>query len=280
MPEPARSPAPESAAAFADILCAVNGSRGSQIAAEQAIALAKPGATIRFIAVWYSAGTGLAATAQLSERRARNALTKCTGQAERAGVSATVELRKSRSATNALLSESESHDLLVLGSIGSSRASGIMMGSSATQAAHRTLKPLLIARRAKSSEEFPMKVLLASDGSPGSWAAARATSRIARGCGSQVEMIHVPSDTDPKRRRRIDQQIAAIREVTGVEPMVTVGAGQIAGQIVETARKGNFTLLAIGHRGVSGARALGSVSERVAHQVPCSVLVVPLENQD
>jgi nucleotide-binding universal stress UspA family protein len=31
----------------------------------------------------------------------------------------------------------------------------------------------------------------------------------------------------------------------------------------------------IGHRGLGGAQALGSVSERVANKAQCSVLVVP-----
>jgi nucleotide-binding universal stress UspA family protein len=33
-------------------------------------------------------------------------------------------------------------------------------------------------------------------------------------------------------------------------------------------------LLVVGSRGLHGPRALGSVSERVAHSAPCSVLVV------
>ncbi|MGE5407272.1 MAG: universal stress protein [Syntrophothermus sp.] len=33
--------------------------------------------------------------------------------------------------------------------------------------------------------------------------------------------------------------------------------------------------MGIGRRGVSGIKALGSVSERVVHRAPCSVLVMP-----
>jgi nucleotide-binding universal stress UspA family protein len=33
-------------------------------------------------------------------------------------------------------------------------------------------------------------------------------------------------------------------------------------------------LLVLGSRGLRGLRALGSVSERVAHQAPCSLLVL------
>jgi nucleotide-binding universal stress UspA family protein len=42
---------------------------------------------------------------------------------------------------------------------------------------------------------------------------------------------------------------------------------------VKTAANERVTLVAVGSRGLTGVRALGSVSERVAHQAPCSVLV-------
>ena len=36
----------------------------------------------------------------------------------------------------------------------------------------------------------------------------------------------------------------------------------------------NADIVVVGSRGLHGLKALGSVSERVAHQAPCSVLVV------
>ena len=42
--------------------------------------------------------------------------------------------------------------------------------------------------------------------------------------------------------------------------------------LLEAARDAD--LLVVGSRGVTGLRALGSVSERVAHRAPCSLLVV------
>ena len=42
--------------------------------------------------------------------------------------------------------------------------------------------------------------------------------------------------------------------------------------LLEAARE--VDLLVVGSRGLRGLRALGSVSERVAHQAPCSVLVL------
>jgi nucleotide-binding universal stress UspA family protein len=263
-------------APFADIVCAVNGSRGSAEAARQAISLARPDAALAFIAVAYSTGSGLAETAGLGERRAREALEEAARWAKRAGVTASTELRKGRSANEILLAEAERHELLVLGSHGGSRAAGIMLGSTATRAAHETSTPLLIARPlAERWRNFPARILLASDGSPGSWAAARAAARIACARGSRIEILYVPSEFAPERRRTLSEQVVAIKELTGVEPTVAGGDHGVAQRIVEFAREEECSLIAVGRRGVSGIRALGSVSEQVVHRAPCPVLVVP-----
>lgn len=272
----AASEAPGATAPFADILCAVNGSRGSAEAARQAVALAGPDAALTFIAVSYTTGSGLGETAALGEPRARKALEQSARLAERAGVMASSELRKARSTSETLLAEAERHELLVLGSRGGSRAGGIFLGSTATRAAHETPTALLVARKSDARwREFPARILLASDGSPGSWAAARATARIARARGSRVEVLYVPNEVAPERRRTVSEQAVAIQELTGVEPTVADGLGHVAERITDVARGERSSLIALGHRGVRGVKALGSVSERVVHRAPCSVLVVP-----
>jgi len=53
---------------------------------------------------------------------------------------------------------------------------------------------------------------------------------------------------------------------------VTIEHRRPAGELVEAAR--DVDVLVVGSRGLHGARALGSVSEQVAHEASCSVLVV------
>jgi nucleotide-binding universal stress UspA family protein len=48
--------------------------------------------------------------------------------------------------------------------------------------------------------------------------------------------------------------------------------------IVETAAREDASLVVIGSRRLEGVRALGSVSERVVHDAPCSVLVMRPED--
>jgi nucleotide-binding universal stress UspA family protein len=52
--------------------------------------------------------------------------------------------------------------------------------------------------------------------------------------------------------------------------------GRPADKIIETAKEGDFNLVVIGSRGLDGIKQLllGSVSDRVADQAPCPVLIV------
>lgn len=262
-------------APFSDILCAVDGSRASLEAVRQAVVLAEPDAALSFVAVSHTIGVGQAAQADLSEARAQEALERAAALARDAGISASTELRKGSPTSDVILAEADQHDLLVLGGREGSRAGGIMLGSTASQAAHRAQRPLLVARQPPGAGEFLESILLASDGSPGSWASARATSRVARARGSRVDVVFVPDGVHPERHRELTHQVDAIREATGSEPGLADAPGHVPERIIEVARGEGSSLIVIGRRGLSGIRALGSVSERVVHRAPCSVLVVP-----
>jgi nucleotide-binding universal stress UspA family protein len=262
--------------AFADILCAVDGSRDAREAARQAIALCAPGASLTFLAVCHSVGVELAVQAELGEERANGALEEAAHLARQAGIRASTELRSGAPASDLLLEEAAGHDLLVLGSRGGSRLGGILLGSTTTQIAHRAERPLLVARHSPDGGEFPRRILLATDGSPGSWAAARAATALAKAQRSELRLAHVPDGTHPERRREVLKQIAMIEKTTAAPPEVMDDPGHAAERICEAAGATQSSLVVIGHRGVSGIKALGSVSERVVHRAPCSVLVVPL----
>jgi nucleotide-binding universal stress UspA family protein len=236
----------------------------------QAIALAAPGAALHFIAVYTSVRLP-----QHNKEELQESLEEAARLAREARISASSELLSGRHALDVLLPASEHHDLLVLGSHNRSRASGIMLGSTAGKAAHETQRPLLVARASPGPGNFPEGILFASDGSPGSWAPARAAAGIAAALNSRVEVVHVVDGTHPERHRVLEAQIAEIREVTGEEPGLTEPAGHPTREIIEAAKAKLSSLVVSGRRGLHGIRALGSVSERVVHRAPCSVLLIP-----
>jgi nucleotide-binding universal stress UspA family protein len=262
-------------AVFHDIVCGVNGSRGSRLATHQAIALSGRDGTIRFVAAHHTEGFGLNEVSTLSERRAVDALDQAVWQAESRGVHATRVLCSAAGAGAALRSEAAGHELLVVGSHGGSRAGGIVLGGIVTQLTHGCEQPLLIARRTIDHGEFAESVLFATDGSAGSWAAARLVARLAARRGSEVHLVHVPDHGGSRMRRQVHEQLMLIAGQTGRPPGLRDKAGPVAERICEAARASQCSLLVLGRRGVGGLKALGSVSERVAHRVSCSVLLVP-----
>lgn len=72
----------------------------------------------------------------------------------------------------------------------------------------------------------------------------------------------------------------ALQKQKGVKQKVKVSTnllkGRAADKIVETANEGNFDLIVIGSRGLGGIKEffLGSVSDRVADEAECPVLIV------
>jgi nucleotide-binding universal stress UspA family protein len=117
---------------------------------------------------------------------------------------------------------------------------------------------VLVAR--KAGDRFPGRIAVGVDGSPES-AVAYATARdlVER---FRAELLSVSARGGKGVAERIEM-IAAHHEDSPDKPVdALVAAGADADLVV------------VGSRGLDGLRSLGSVSERVAHQAGCSVLIV------
>lgn len=272
-PNPLRRP--KAPPPFNDLLCAVDGSRGSAEAVHQAIALCGSTASLHLVAVCHELRSGRHAQVDLSERRAQGALEEAARTARQAGVRVSTELLHGAPTSDLLLAEAADHDLLVIGCHGGSRVGGVMMGSTATQVAHRAEGPVMVARRTGEGEAFPQSILLATDGSPGSWAAARLATGLSKARESELRLVYVPDGMHPEHYREVLKQCTVIEKETGAPPQMVDYPGHVAERIGEASRAGQSSLIVIGRRGVSGLKALGSVSERVVHKAQCSVLAVP-----
>ncbi len=261
------------ASPFSRVLCAVDGSRGSREAVEQAIALALPGGSILFMTIRQPPAGDRSTRREPSEIASRTVLERAESAAHRAGLEASIELLRNGSAGDALLAEAEGHDLIVLGGHGGSRLGGIPLGSTAREVAGTVERPLLIARRSADGRSFPRSILLATDGSAGSWAAARTATRLGQSRGSELRLVHVPDGTPAERRNEILKQLAVIEKATGGSPTVVGNPGRVAERVGAAARAGQSSLIVVGRGG--GPGALGRVSEQLVRRAPCSVLAVP-----
>ena len=156
--------------------------------------------------------------------------------------------------------EREQDTLIAIGSHGVGRVAGIAIGSAATEMIHKAPCSVLVAR--KAGDEFPRRIIVGIDGSSESAAAYGAAREIAKRFESELWPV-VAHGGKPIDRSKIDSFVDHRREDLPDDPVTAL-----------VAAAAEADLLVVGSRGLHGIKALGSVSERVAHQARCSVLIV------
>jgi nucleotide-binding universal stress UspA family protein len=249
---------------FERILVGVDGTKESLDACRQAARLAAPQATIEAAVVSVfppetASALGVQDMAGRLERTTRSALAAAAGI-----LGPDAELRRLQGLTVDALLEEVKHlqaTLLAIGTHGASRIQEMVLGGVAGELLHQASCAVLIARPVPDLATFPGRIVVGIDGSdeaePAFEVARELAARrhgtlrcvVAHG-GKRVDLARVT------RRHRHAQDLAA----------APVPA------LVEAASCAD--LLVVGSRGLHGIRALGSVSERVAHEAACSVLVV------
>jgi nucleotide-binding universal stress UspA family protein len=95
--------------------------------------------------------------------------------------------------------------------------------------------------------------------------------QIASATGGQITLLRLDWSHHAKRRE-LAEAVADLKDL-GAEPVEIVMGGHPRRRIPEFAQQEHAALVVVGSRGLNGARALSSVSERVAHEAPCSVLI-------
>jgi nucleotide-binding universal stress UspA family protein len=131
--------------------------------------------------------------------------------------------------------------LAVVGCRGLSRPQGIARGAATTTVVHEAPCSVLVARDTDLEDAWPRTIVAGLDGTPESERAVAVAHLLAARLGSRLYLV----------------------TATRADP-VSVLADESE----------DADLLVVGSRGLRGVRALASVSERVAHEARCPVLVV------
>lgn len=263
---------PEADAPFNRIVCGIDGSRSGHEAARQAAALIAPGGVVEMVAVAEEWGAGLAGAAVLSKARARRALDDAAREIRPCGARIETRIVTGRPPWEPLLRESAGRDLLVVARHTHSRFSGPLIGSTAANVVHRAQIPVLVAVAPPEGRAFPGRILVAADGPGHPERAIRLAGLIARQSGSGITLVRL----EWSHRSRRPELAGAIADLTamGIEPVEILAGGLPRRQIPSFAASEKASLVILGSRGLTGARAMGSISERVAHDAPCSTLIV------
>lgn len=252
------------------MLCGVDGTPAAAVAAEQAARAAATGGEVRYVCVQGETGFGPRRFSPIDRDEAEKALEDALSAAAGVGVDAVSELVRSDDPAASLLERAEHADLLVVGSHHGSRARGILLGSTASSVVHRAHRPVLVARRPPEGVEFLERIVVASDGSAHAGHAVELAAQLASRRESTVWLLGVDAHGPAHTLAPHTRQLA---DALGRMPLVLERSGHAHEEIVAGARASDASLLAVGARGMTGVKALGSVSERVAHEASCSVLV-------
>ncbi|HWL91882.1 MAG TPA: FAD-dependent oxidoreductase [Actinomycetota bacterium] len=167
-------------------------------------------------------------------------------------------------------------DLIVVGNRGMGQATRFRLGSVPDWIAHDAPCDLLIVDttgRAGPREPAPpyMRILAGTDGSGTATEAVRKSYTLASMYAGSVILVHVG---DPIVGAIKLEEVASTRP-EDVEVEKRTVEGDPAQRICELAEAEGVQLVVVGNKGMSGVRRfLGSVPNKVAHEVPSDVLIV------
>jgi nucleotide-binding universal stress UspA family protein len=256
---------------FTRIVVGVDGSDRALEAARQAALLEDVHGQLTLVAVWDIAPTIIGGTGtevpyyydeDLQRSRAEQALAAARDYVEPYTAATTKLVRGMPTAVLLEEIDCEEDTLVAVGCRGLGRLRGIVEGSVATEMVHRAPCSVLVARPAP--EGFPRRIVVGVDGSVESAAAYAAAHDLAERFGADLRALVAWGGKGANERL-----VAAITDGEHED-------SRSAPAEALSAAARDADLVVVGSRGIHGPRALGSVSERVAHTAACSALVVRL----
>lgn len=150
--------------------------------------------------------------------------------------------------------------LITVGSHGTGRARGIVLGSTTTEVVHKAPCSVLVTRSA--GPDFPRRIVVGVDGSRESAEAYAVARQLSARFGATLWPIVARGGKD------VDERLVA----TIVGHHYQGSPDKPVKALVAAASDADLVL--VGSRALHGLDSVGSVSERVAHQAKSSVLIV------
>lgn len=271
--------APTSEPTFADVLCAVDGTRGSLTAVRQAVALAGAEGSVTLLAVSAVSGAGRYRGAAIDPARVDRVLELAAKLANDAGVGCTCLAEAHGIPSKTILRHAPHHGLLAMGAPTMSWLGGLFTGGVTESVLRSFTTPLLLARPAPPEQPFGRRILVASDAGGDSDRLVELGATLALQLGGGVMLVHAAGVESQARPHKIERQVHSLETMVADAYEVHVEAGSAHAMILDIAAHGQASLILMGSRRTNGVRAVGGVTERVIHDAPCSVLVLPPERR-
>jgi len=211
------------------------------------------------------------------EARIHKYLEACRAEAEKADVPLETRVRRSEAAYVAIVEEAQKiqPDMIIMGRRGRGRIFRLMMGNVTARVIGYSPFNVLVVPKGVSLEF--KRILVASDGSPHSYAAWDEALFITQRVGAELIAVSVArSDGELPTAQAIVQRLKKEADYKGVTLETLVLQGRPFEAIVQAAREKQVDLIVMGALGMTGLTSLlmGSVTERVIATAPCAVMVV------
>jgi nucleotide-binding universal stress UspA family protein len=261
---------------FGNVLCAVDGTRMSLAAVEQAAELAGHDGHLTLLAVTALRGSAPPSeTAAISPARAEGILAQAAQLARNHGVAASAVQDPRFPAAEVILERAGEHDLLAMGAPVIPWLAGVFLDEVAVSVLRRFSVPMLLARRSPQPSLRGRRILVASDGSEASDRVVAIAIALAVEQDAQLRLVCALESETHAHPYRIQAQASSLRERLTNAGGPHVQPGHPPEVILEALAAQEAALVVMGSRRLRGLRLLGSVSRRVAHAASCSVLLIP-----
>jgi nucleotide-binding universal stress UspA family protein len=213
-----------------------------------------------------------------TEKQTREYLESVKGRALKEGVDCEIVVHEGEEPYQYIVDEAARNnvEMIIMGRYGRTGLKRLMMGSVTGKViGHTPCKVLVVP---KTCAVAYRTILIATDGSQYSDAAAREAISIAKRCESDMIVLSVATKTkNLPVAKKSAEKIADLAEKEGVKKVKALtGRGMPYEVIVKTAKDKNADLIVIGSHGRTGMEKLlmGSVTERVIGHSGCAVMVV------
>jgi nucleotide-binding universal stress UspA family protein len=212
-----------------------------------------------------------------NEQKAIKHLESIKAQAKKEGVDCTTVVTLSEEPYQDIVDHASKNnvDMIIMGTHGKTGMKRLMMGSvTAKVIGHAPCNILVLPLNAKVECR---NVLIATDGSKYSEAAASEALGIAKRCGSSLIVISVASsEAEIASAKDTVNKVSEAAEREGVKTTAVVTKGKPYEAIIETAKQNKADFIVVGSHGRTGLDRLlmGSVTERVIGHAETAVLVV------
>lgn len=272
------------------LLVATDGSDFSWIAIREAISLAKICSSrimaVSVISTNLEFDEIVPLVIEKAEKEASAHLEAIRDMAAKEGIACETILRSGEEPYMGIIDEAEKNhaDMIIMGTHGRTGLKRLMMGSvTAKVIGHATCNVLVVPVTAKVECRT---ILIATDGSKYSDAAAIEAIGIAKRCGGSLVVIsaafadrEIVLPEDDEEMLYANDNVKKVLELAGREGVKVDGVvsqGREHEGIVQTAKQRNADLIVVGSHGRTGIKRLlmGSVTERVIGHADSAVLVV------